>query len=89
MALGARPLTLVRSIVLQAVTLAAIGIAVGLVLIGTFGGALSTLLYEIAPTDLPTLAIVALVLIAIAFAASLFPAQRAAHIDPLAALRYE
>lgn len=89
MALGARPLLLVRSIVLRSIGLAAIGVAAGLVIVGAFGGALTTLLYDIAPTDLRTLALVALGLIAVALVASLFPAWRATRIDPLVALRYE
>lgn len=89
MALGARPVSLVRTIVLRSIALAAIGVAAGLALVAALGGTLASLLYDIAPTDLRTLALVAFVLIAIALAASLFPAWRATRIDPLAALRYE
>lgn len=89
MALGARPLALVRTIVLRSVALAAIGVAAGLAFVAAFGGTLASLLYDIAPTDLRTLALVAFVLIGIALTASLFPAWRATRIDPLVALRYE
>ncbi len=87
--LGARPVSLVRTIVLRSIALAAVGVAAGLVLVAALAGTLASLLYDIAPTDLRTLALVAFVLIAIALAASLFPAWRATRIDPLAALRYE
>ncbi len=89
MALGAKPLALVRTIVVRSVALALVGVAAGLALVGAFGGTLEALLYEIAPTDPTTLAFVALVLLAVAFVASLLPAWRATRIDPLVALRYE
>ena len=40
-------------------------------------------------TDAATYGIVALVLLAVAFVASIVPARRAARVDPLMALRYE
>ena len=51
--------------------------------------ALVSLLFEVSPTDLTTLAGVSLVLLLVAAAAAGVPARRAARVDPLAALRIE
>jgi ABC-type lipoprotein release transport system permease subunit len=45
-------------------------------------------LFEVTPTDPATLGAVAGLLLAVALAASLLPARRAAKVDPMAALRY-
>jgi putative ABC transport system permease protein len=67
-----------------------------LVLIGTvigLGGAfgfsrvLANLLFQVSPTDLPTLAVVAAVLIGAAALACALPARRAAKQDPMELLR--
>lgn len=47
------------------------------------------LLYEVRPTDAGTFAGAALLLAALAVAASLIPAWRATKVDPLIALRAE
>jgi ABC-type lipoprotein release transport system permease subunit len=48
---------------------------------------LASLLYEVTPTDLPTLAVAAVLLGLPGWIASYIPARRAASIDPLATLR--
>ena len=50
---------------------------------------MSGLLYGISPTDSVTFGLVALVLLAAAFLAGFVPAQRAARVDPLIAMRGE
>jgi len=50
---------------------------------------LASLLFEVSPTDLSVAGLVAVVLSAVALAASYFPARRAASVDPVIALRYE
>jgi putative ABC transport system permease protein len=46
-------------------------------------------LFGVSATDLPTFAIVSLVLIAVAMLASFIPARRATKVDPLVALRWD
>ena len=65
------------------------GIAAGLLATLLASRALVSLLFEVSPTDLTTLAGVSLVLLLVAAAAAGVPARRAARVDPLAALRIE
>jgi putative ABC transport system permease protein len=89
MALGARPAEILRLITGEGMVLALCGTAAGI------GGALALtrliarLLYGVQPVDLLTFITVTLLLTAVALAACLIPAFRAAHISPVAALRQE
>jgi ABC-type antimicrobial peptide transport system permease subunit len=65
------------------------GIAIGLLGAMALARLLRSQLYGVGPTDPLTLGAVALVLTAIALAASWIPAYRAARTDPLEALRME
>ncbi|MBI1786949.1 MAG: hypothetical protein HYR60_05265 [Acidobacteria bacterium] len=49
---------------------------------------LSTLLFQVRPSDPATLASVVAILAGVAFAACYIPARRAAKVDPLVALRH-
>ena len=78
---------MVRGVVGGALALAMGGVALGLV--GALAGArvLDTLLFGVTPTDPLTLVGVAVILTAVAAAASYFPARRAVRVDPMVALR--
>jgi putative ABC transport system permease protein len=89
MALGARRGEVVRMVVRQGMAIAAAGIAVGVVAALGLTRVMSSLLYEIAPTDGPTFGMVCSVLVAAAFLACLLPALRASKVDPSVVLRYE
>jgi predicted permease len=92
LALGASPGSLLGMVVGQGMTLAAIGLAIGLVIaLGAFGsiGAMRSLLPGISPLDPVTFVAVPIVLGLIALLASWIPARRAGRVDPLVALRYE
>jgi putative ABC transport system permease protein len=71
----------------QALRLAAVGLAVGLIGSLAASRVIASMLFKVRPTDPGTYAIVAIVLAAAALAASYFPARRAARLDPLATLR--
>lgn len=89
MALGARRQDLLAMILRHAAFLAGVGLAAGLAASFALTRFLSTLLFEVRPTDVATLSAIAALLAAVAFAASYLPARRAASVDPTAALRYE
>ena len=89
MALGAQYLDVLRLILKQGIVLGVIGVAVGL--LGSFGltRLMTTLLFEVTPTDLKTFAAVSVGLFAIVLIACYIPARRATKVNPLVALRYE
>jgi putative ABC transport system permease protein len=89
LALGADPRRVRREIVLQGMRVAAAGAAAGLVAAFALTRLMSAVLYGVQPTDPATYSGVALLLLAIAFGASDLPARRAAHLDPVRALRAE
>jgi len=89
MALGARREELTRMFVRHGVVLATIGAAFGLVAALGLSRVMRSLLFGVGASDPLTFALVALVLVAAAGAASYLPARRAAAVDPALALRAE
>ncbi|HEX5581260.1 MAG TPA: FtsX-like permease family protein, partial [Gemmatimonadaceae bacterium] len=89
LALGATPSRIARTVLARGLALAALGTAAGVALAYGASGLLRTLLFETRPTDLATYAGVTALLLAIAAAASLAPAWRAARLDPVQTLRQE
>ena len=89
MALGAQQHDVLGLVMKQGAWMVAIGIAVGLATAFTLTRLMASLLFGVTATDLPTFAIVTLVLFAVALAACYIPARRATRVDPLVALRYE
>jgi len=89
MALGAQMRDVLSLIVRQGMTLAVAGVALGLMAALALTRVLSSMLYEVKPTDPITFGSVALLLTAVAFLACFIPARRAAKVDPMEALRYE
>jgi predicted permease len=89
MALGASQHEVLKLVVGHGLTVASIGLALGLA--ATFGLTrfLSSLLYGIQPSDPATLLGVSVGLIFIAALACYIPARRAMSVDPMVALRYE
>ena len=88
-ALGARPDQVVGSVVREGLMLAAGGLALGIA--GSFVTTrlLETLLYDVPGTDPLTYTAVATLLIGVALVATYIPSRRAAHVDPVTALRAE
>jgi putative ABC transport system permease protein len=89
LALGAESRDILGMIVGNAVRLAAVGLAIGVVLALVLSRTLTSLLYETAGTDPVTFATVVGVLAFVALAASYLPARRASRIPPVEALRYQ
>jgi putative ABC transport system permease protein len=87
LALGAEPKQVLRMVVGQAARLALMGVVLGLALTWALMPLLRTQLFGVQPTDPLILTGVPAVLIAIALIAAIIPAQRAAHVDPVQALR--
>jgi putative ABC transport system permease protein len=88
-ALGAAPGQLRRMVVARGLTLAAGGIALGLVGAVALTRFMAALLYGVTATDPVTYCGVAAVLAAAAIVASYLPARRATKVDPMLALRTE
>ncbi len=89
MALGAEWRDVARLILAGGMKLVLAGVVVGVVGALAFTRVLSSLLYGLKPTDLPTYLMVALLLGAVALLACYIPARRATKIGPMVALRYE
>jgi putative ABC transport system permease protein len=89
LALGARVGDVLRMVVLEGMKPTLLGVVVGTVGALALGRALSSLIYEVKPTDPLTFLAVTALLAAIALLATIIPAYRAAKVDPMVALRYE
>jgi len=88
-ALGARSSDVSRLVLREGLLLGGLGVAVGLAAALACTRVLRSLLFEVTPTDPLTLGAVACLLLAVAVAATLWPARRATKVDPMVALRYE
>jgi predicted permease len=87
MALGASAETLQRSILLQTLGLAGIGMVVGIVASWALARTLSGLLFGVTSSDPVTFAGMLVILTGVAALAGYLPARRASRIDPMTALR--
>jgi predicted permease len=89
MALGAGQGTVVWMVLRETLTLAGIGVALGLA--GAYGitRLIQAQLFGVAPTDLLTMAAASLGIAAVTALAGYIPARRATGIDPMSALRWE
>jgi putative ABC transport system permease protein len=89
MALGAAPSAVLGMVLRNAMTMATIGIAVGVVLALLATRLLSSMLYGVGATDPLTFVSVAAILAGVALLSSYLPARRATKVDPMVVLRYE
>jgi putative ABC transport system permease protein len=89
MALGARSGEVLSLVLGQGMRLVAVGLAVGLIGAWALSRVLVSQLYGITARDPVTYVAVAVLLAAVALLATYLPARRAAHVDPLIALRSE
>jgi predicted permease len=89
MALGAQTRDVLRLIVNQGMRPVVVGLAIGIVAAFALGRLLTSQLYEVSSHN-PALLVASTVFLAtIALIACLVPARRAAHVDPIQALRTE
>jgi putative ABC transport system permease protein len=86
-ALGAQVSGIIRLVLREGVVLAAIGIAIGVFFAYLAARGMSSLLAGVRPNDPLTFFIAALLCFATVLAGCLRPAFRAAHVDPMIALR--
>jgi predicted permease len=87
-AMGARPAHLARQVLRQAALRVIIALPLGWALAYAARHALESKLYGVAPDDLATLFLSSAVVAVVAAFAALEPAWRAAHTDPITALRH-
>ncbi len=86
-ALGSQRSKILRLVFTSAAKLAIAGCGIGLIGAAAASRLLQSLLFGVSPFDPLVLALAAFAVLLLALAASLFPAQRAAAIDPMKALR--
>jgi putative ABC transport system permease protein len=89
MALGARPRNVLKHVVGHGMSLAVIGVVLGLAASFWLTRLMTTLLFEVKPTDVSTFAAVTAGFLIVALVACYIPARRATKVDPLVALRDE
>jgi putative ABC transport system permease protein len=89
LALGAEPADILKMVLKQGMTLVAVGLSCGLVVVLAMIGPLKAFLFQVAPADPFTLAGGCALLAITAFVACYIPARRATKIDPLVALRHD
>jgi ABC-type antimicrobial peptide transport system permease subunit len=87
MALGARSARIVLAIVRDAAAPVACGLIIGIAASIATTRVIAAFLFETTPTEPLVLSIAAMAVAATALAAAWIPARRAAHVDPVAALR--
>jgi len=87
MALGAARSEVMAMVLRHGLRLVVIGLVAGAAGALALSRAMSGLLYGVTPTDAPTFAATAAVLVSIAALACLIPARRASTVDPMVALR--
>jgi len=89
LALGAQTRDILGLVVKKVMSLALLGVVIGLAVALALARSMSSLLYGVSATDPITFGLVALLLTAVALLACYIPARRAIKVDPKIALKYE
>ena len=88
-ALGAQWRDVLKLILKSGMALVTIGLTIGLAGALALTRLMTTLLFEVSPTDPITFGVVSLCVVLATLLACYIPARRATKVDPLIALRYE
>jgi ABC-type antimicrobial peptide transport system permease subunit len=88
-AVGAQRQNVLWLVLRETLTLTLLGIAIGIPSAIAATRLIASMLFDLSPSDLPTIAAVSLLLLLVAFFAGYLPARRASAIDPIVALRTE
>jgi predicted permease len=88
-ALGARSKDILRIVVREAVLLASLGCALGLVLGYVSGRSIEALLAGVRPNDIPTFVAAMILALMMTVSGSLIPALRAIRVNPMTVIRME
>jgi ABC-type antimicrobial peptide transport system permease subunit len=89
MALGARRQTVLAMILREVAILGIIGLALGIPIAVAMSRLVESFLYGVQPRDPLTIAAAIATMLLGALLAAFVPAQRAARVDPMTALRHE
>ncbi|MDP8981381.1 MAG: ABC transporter permease [Acidobacteriota bacterium] len=89
MALGADAGDTLRLVLREGLLLTTVGVGAGLALSLALGKLLSSLLFEVSDVDPVVFSVAPVLLAAISLLACYIPARRAAHVDPMVALRHD
>jgi putative ABC transport system permease protein len=89
MALGASQSDVLKLVVSDGMKPILLGVAIGFTAALALGRVVSSLVYGVRPSDPPTFAAVALLLVVVGFFATALPAYRATQVDPTRTLREE
>jgi len=89
LALGAQLRDVLRMVVFEGMKPVLLGVVIGTAGALAMGRIVSSLIFEVKPSDPLTFLAVTVLLAAIALLASIIPAYRATKVDPMVALRYE
>src|SRR5262245_64879989 len=88
-ALGATRASVLGLVLRQSLTLVACGLLIGVAAALLVARWMTSLVFDVGPRDLRTIAAAVVTLAVVAIGAALIPARRAASVDPIVALRVE
>lgn len=89
LAIGASKENILRLVMREAIVLLGVSLVIGVTGALAVGRMMRSMLFGTSPADPMVLALVALLVSAVAIAASYLPARRATQVDPMVALRYQ